>query len=99
MAPKKKPVKQPRRKPGTGSIRFKRGRALPFEAAFTHADNTTQYDSFATAEEAAAHLDGLSRRATIAKRRAILPRAPDRHAVSYGVAEYQGRARERKDVP
>jgi integrase len=59
MAPKKKPVKQPRRKPGTGAIRRRPGRALPFEAAFTHADDTTQYDYFSTAEEAAAHLDGL----------------------------------------
>jgi integrase len=59
MAPKKRPVKQPRRKPGTGAIRRRSRRALPFEAAFTHSDGTTQYDSFLTAEEAAAHLDGL----------------------------------------
>lgn len=59
MAPKKKPAKQPRRKPGTGAIRRKPGRALPFEAAFKHSDGTTQYDYFSTAEEAAAHLDGL----------------------------------------
>jgi integrase len=59
MAPKKKPVKPARRKPGTGAIRHKPGRALPFEAAYTHSDDTTQYDSFLTAEEAAAHLDGL----------------------------------------
>lgn len=58
MAPKKKKPAA-RRKPGTGAIRFKRGRALPFEAAFKHADGTTQYDYFLTAEEAAAHLDGL----------------------------------------
>jgi integrase len=59
MARKAKSAKQPRRKPGTGTIRQRRGRAFPFEAAFKHADDTTQYDSFATAEEAAAHLDGL----------------------------------------
>jgi integrase len=59
MAPKKKPVKQPRRKPGTGAIRHRRGRALPFEASFKHSDGSTQYDAFLTAEEAAAHLDGL----------------------------------------
>jgi integrase len=55
----RKTAKQPRRKPGTGTIRHRRGRAFPFEAAFKHADDTTQYDYFATAEEAAAHLDGL----------------------------------------
>jgi len=59
MARKAAHVKQPRRKPGTGTIRHKRGRALPFEASFKHADDTTQYDYFLTAEEAAAHLDGL----------------------------------------
>src|SRR5512147_1714868 len=56
MARKAAPV---RRKPGTGAIRTKPGRALPFEAAFTHSDGATQYDYFATPEEAAAHLDGL----------------------------------------
>ena len=59
MASKKKPIKQPRRTPGTGAIRRKPGRALPFEAAFKHSDGSTQYDYFTTAEEAAAHLDGL----------------------------------------
>lgn len=60
MARKAKPAaKQPRRKPGTGAIRHKAGRALPFEAAFKHSDGSTQWDYFATAEEAAAHLDGL----------------------------------------
>jgi integrase len=61
MARKAKPaVKRERRKPGTGGIRHKPGRALPFEAEFTHADSTKQYDYFATAEEAAAHLDRLT---------------------------------------
>jgi integrase len=59
MARKAAPVKQPRRKPGTGAIRVKRGRALPFEASFKHNDGSTQYDYFRTAEEAATHLDGL----------------------------------------
>ncbi len=59
MARKAAPVKQPRRKPGTGAVRHKSGRALPFEASFKHADGSTQYDYFLTAEEAAAHLDGL----------------------------------------
>ena len=56
MARKAKPA---RRSPNTGAIRHRPGRALPYEAAFKHADGTTQYDYFATAEEAAAHLDGL----------------------------------------
>jgi integrase len=59
MARKAAPVKQPRRSPGTGAIRHRQGRALPFEAAFKHIDGTIQYDSFLTAEEAAAYLDGL----------------------------------------
>jgi integrase len=58
MAPRKK--KQQRRKPGTGTIRRKPGRTFPFEAEFTHSDGTKQWDYFATAEEAAAHLDGLT---------------------------------------
>lgn len=59
MARKAAPVKRLRRKPGTGTIRRKPGRPLPFEASFKHSDDTTQYDYFSTAEEAAAHLDGL----------------------------------------
>lgn len=60
MAPKKKPVKQPRRKPGTGAIRHKRGRALPFEASFPIGDKEYRYEYLATALEAAAHLDRLT---------------------------------------
>jgi integrase len=58
MAPRKK-QKQQRRKPNTGAIRYRPTRALPFEASFKHSDDTTQYDSFASAEEAKTHLDGL----------------------------------------
>jgi len=56
----RKKSKPPRRKPGTGSIRFKRGRARPFEAQFTFTDGSTRYDYFITADEAAAHLDRLA---------------------------------------
>jgi integrase len=52
--------KKKRRSPNTGTIRRKPGRALPFEAEFTHGDGAKQWDYFATTEEAAAHLDGLT---------------------------------------
>lgn len=48
-----------RRKPGTGTIRHRTGRALPWEAALQLRDGRTRYDSFATADQAAAHLDRL----------------------------------------
>lgn len=51
--------KRPRRKPNTGAIRYKEGRALPWEAAFPLGHSEYRYDSFATWEEAAAHLDRL----------------------------------------
>lgn len=60
MAPRKK---HPRRSPGTGAIRRRRrrrGRALSFEAAFKLSDGDTRYESFGTAEEAAAYLDRLT---------------------------------------
>lgn len=60
MARKKAAAKPPRRKPGTGSIRHKAGRAQPFETAFKLSDGHTRYDYFATAVEAAAHLDRLT---------------------------------------
>lgn len=56
MAPKKRP----RRKPGTGGIRYKKGRALLWEAAFPIGHEQYRYDSFATWEEATAHLDRLT---------------------------------------
>lgn len=59
MAPKKKPARPPRRKPGTGAIRTKKERALPYETEFTHSDGAKQFDYFGTTEEAAAHLDRL----------------------------------------
>lgn len=55
----RKATRPARRKPGSGAIRFKRGRALPFEAAFKLSDGQTRYEYFSTAEEAAAHLDRL----------------------------------------
>lgn len=55
----RKAAKPARRKPGSGAIRFKRGRAQPFEAAFKLADGQTRYDYFGSTEEAAAHLDRL----------------------------------------
>jgi len=58
MAPRKT-KKQPRRKPGTGAIRFKKGRSLPYEAEFKLNDGQSRYDYFATTIEAAAHLDRL----------------------------------------
>lgn len=57
MAPKKK---KPRRSPGTGAIRFKRGRAQPYEAAFPIGHGEYRYDYFASAAEAAAYLDRLT---------------------------------------
>lgn len=60
MARKKPAEKRPRRKPGTGSIRFKRGRARPYETAFPLGAGEYRYDYHATAEEATAHLDRLT---------------------------------------
>lgn len=57
MARKKE--RPPRRKPGTGSIRYKKARALPYEAAFPLGHGQYRYDYFATRAEAEAHLDRL----------------------------------------
>lgn len=58
MARKKE--KRPRRKPGTGTIRFKKGRERPWEACYTFAKGVApRYDSFQSYETAAAWLDGL----------------------------------------
>lgn len=51
--------KHPRRKPRTGGIRYKKGRALPWETEFPLGHDQKRYDSFASWEEATAHLDGL----------------------------------------
>lgn len=57
MARKKQ---RPRRKPNTGAIRFKKGRTQPYEAAFPLGHSEYRYDSFATWEDATAHLDKLT---------------------------------------
>lgn len=51
--------KHPRRKPNTGCIRYKKGRALPWETDILVGHDDRRYDSFASWEEAAAHLDRL----------------------------------------
>ena len=56
----RKPAKPQRRKPNTGSIRFKKGRALPYEAAFPIGHGEHRYDSFQSRQEAEAHLDRLA---------------------------------------
>lgn len=53
-------AKQPRRKPNTGTIRYKKGRTLPYEAAFPLEGSEYRYDAFATRSEAATHLDALT---------------------------------------
>lgn len=55
----RKAKRPPRRKPGTGAIRHRKGRALPYETALRLRDGSTRYDSFATADQASAHLDQL----------------------------------------
>lgn len=56
----RKPARPARRKPNTGSIRFKKGRALPWEAAFPIGHGEHRYDSFQSRAEAEAHLDRLA---------------------------------------
>jgi integrase len=56
----RKKTKPPRRKPNTGAVRFKRGRALPWEAAFPIGDGEYRYESFLRAEDAHTHLDQLT---------------------------------------
>ena len=51
--------KHPRRKPNTGALRYREGRALSWEAAFPLGHSEYRYDSFATWQEATAHLDQL----------------------------------------
>jgi integrase len=57
MARKKQ--QRPRRKPNTGTIRYKQGRPLPWETQFPLGHHESRYDSHATWEEATAHLDRL----------------------------------------
>lgn len=60
MASGKKQPRQERRKPGTGTIRYKKGRDLPWEAAFPLEHGQYRYDYFSTRSEAGAHLDRLA---------------------------------------
>lgn len=57
MAPRTK--RPPRRKPNTGCIRYKKGRALPWEADFPLGHDEHRYESFSTRPEAEAYLDKL----------------------------------------
>jgi len=59
MARKAAPAKQPRRKRGTGTIRHKPSRALPFEAEWQHADGPPEYRGFRERLQAEAWLDSL----------------------------------------
>lgn len=54
MAPRK------RRRPNTGTIRYKSGRAKPWEATFPLGRHRSRCDSFDTLEAATAHLDQLT---------------------------------------
>ena len=60
MARKATPAKPPRRKPGTGAIRFREGREKPFEACYPIAGHQPRYESFSTKDAAAAWLDELA---------------------------------------
>lgn len=53
------PERPERRKPGTGTIRYKQGREAPWEAAFPIGHGQHRYDYFSARSEAAAHLDRL----------------------------------------
>lgn len=59
MAPRTKAARK-RRTPNTGTIRYKKARALPWEAAFPLDKHQYRYDYFATDTEATAHLDRLA---------------------------------------
>jgi len=59
VARKKSEPKPARRKPGTGTIRFKKGRELPWEASFPIGHGQHRYDYFQSRAEAEAHLDQL----------------------------------------
>lgn len=59
MARKKQLAKPPRRKPATGAIRFKKGRDLPYEAAFPLGHGQYRYEYFPSRPDATAWLDAL----------------------------------------
>lgn len=63
MARTAKPVKQPRRKPGTGAIRYKARREQPWEAEWRHDTGAAEYHSFSERSEAARWLDELTAKA------------------------------------
>lgn len=56
----RKAKRDPRRKPGTGTIRHKKGRAEPWEAEWTHDDGRHEYRGFQWRAAAAAWLDELT---------------------------------------
>lgn len=57
---RKKAAKPTRRKPNTGTIRFKKGREAPWEAAFPIGHGQYRYDYFHERSEAESHLDRLT---------------------------------------
>lgn len=60
MAPKKKPVeKRERRKPGSGTLRHRTGRAKPWQAEFTIEGRAPRTESFQSESDARAWLDQL----------------------------------------
>lgn len=61
MARKKAAEKPPRRKPGTGTIRFRKGRKRPYEACLPIAGQAPRYESFQSHADASAWLDALDR--------------------------------------
>jgi integrase len=67
VASKKRPK---RRRPNSGTIRYKPGRERPWEAAFPLGHGEYRYDSFSTRSDAAAFLDRL----TAERARATAPR-------------------------
>lgn len=60
MARKAAITKPARRKPNTGAIRKKPGRALPWEAAFPIGHGEYRYDSFSSRQEAEEYVDRLT---------------------------------------
>jgi integrase len=60
MARKKSVEKRPRRKPNTGTIRYKAGRTKPYEACYPIQCQAPRYESFQSYEDASAWLDKLA---------------------------------------
>lgn len=56
----RKSARRPRRKPNTGTIRVKRGRARPYEASFPLGHGRYRTSSFDTLADATAYLDALT---------------------------------------